>query len=118
MTSSDAAVPKVRIRYPEPFGPSGRDIFRSISSNFELYPWEIVTLTEAARTADRLDRIHADMEDTDDDQRAKLLTEARLSGHHLTRLLASLRIPEETDENTVTRPQRRGGARAAYKARR
>ncbi len=45
------------------------------------------------------------------------IVEARQQSIVLTRLLASMRLPVG-DEDDLTRPQRRGGARGAYAARR
>ncbi|QHG80576.1 hypothetical protein D1O33_00470 [Rhodococcus rhodochrous] len=81
-------------------------------SGFDLNAHEKRILLEACRVADRLDNIndHLAVEPLD----KKLLTEARMQGHHLTRLLASLRMPEVDEDGNVVRAQRRGGARGTY----
>ncbi len=53
----------------------------------------------------------------DDQAPHPAIVEARQQSIVLTRLLASMRLPVG-DEDDLTRPQRRGGARGAYAARR
>ena len=106
---------------PSDLGTRGLTLWRSIADEFDLPQHEAELLHEAARVADRLDSldaiIRADGVTVQSPQGVKAhpaLTEARAQEVILTRLVASLRIPDEGD----ARPQRRGGSRGAYAARR
>jgi hypothetical protein len=107
---------------PEPFGPSGADLWREIADEFDLSVAERLLLTAACRTADRLDRLHAEADGaplvlegrTGSPVANPLLVEARQQSVLLSRLVASLRVPEAAQDGQERRPQRRGAARRAY----
>jgi hypothetical protein len=108
---------------PEDLGPGGRALWTSIADVFELAEHERALLHEACRVADRLDALDAVVRldgvtvSTPQGLRAHpALVEARQQGVVLSRLVASLRLPD--DDEPEDRPQRRGGARGAYAARR
>ena len=107
---------------PENLGPRGLALWDSIADRFDLERHEAELLHEAARVADRLDLLDAavrrDGVTISGPQGLRAhpaLTEARQQELILTRLVASLRVP---DEETGERPQRRGAGRGAYAARR
>lgn len=106
---------------PENLGPRGRALWDSIAGEFDLAKHEEDLLHEAARVADRLDALDVvvrregvTVQTPQGVQAHPALKEARAQEIVLTRLVASLRIPDEDDK----RPQRRGGARSPYTARR
>ena len=106
---------------PENLGPRGRALWDSIADEFSLAKHEEDLLHEAARVADRLDgldevirREGVTVQSPQGVKAHPALVEARAQEIVLTRLVASLRIPDE-DGNT---PQRRGGARTPYLGRR
>lgn len=108
-------------RAPARLGKSGRQLWRSIVDVYDLDTHEALTLTEACRVADRLDRL-AEAADAapltvtnskGDEVSQPLLVESRQQAVVFTRLLASLRLPVG-DEDDASRPQRRGAARGAY----
>lgn len=106
---------------PENLGPRGLTLWESIAEGFDLAQHEADLLHEAARVADRLDDLDAvvrrDGVTVSTPQGPKAhpaLVEARQQSIVLTRLVASLRIPDEEGHA----PQRRGGARTPYTARR
>jgi hypothetical protein len=104
---------------PKGLQATGRRLWRAILADYHLEVHELLTLTEACRVIDRLDRIAAEVEDAPltvtnhrgDEVSNPLLCEARAQEIVYTRLIASLRLPD-TDE--TIRPQRRGGARGTY----
>ena len=104
---------------PKDLGPAGRRLFTSIADEFDLEIFEELLLLEAARCADRLDTLAAAQKGADlviTNSRGDLVTspflvEARMQQINLTRLLASLRLPQGESD---ARPQRRGAARGAY----
>lgn len=108
-------------RAPRGLERSGRRLWRSIVDVYELDVHEQLMLVEACRVADRLDRLAdaaalADLTVTNskgDEVASPFLVEARQQAVVFSRLLASLRLPTG-DEDDVSRPQRRGGARGAY----
>jgi hypothetical protein len=106
---------------PTDLGPRGLALWGSIADEFDLPQHEAELLHEAARVADRLDAldsvVRADGVTVATPQGVKAhpaLSEARQQEIVLTRLVASLRIPDEDDK----RPQRRGAGRGSYSARR
>jgi hypothetical protein len=115
--------PKAPKAPPPPAGlaASGGTLWRSVTAEYDLEIFEELLLLQAARTADRLDRLAAEaadntvtVENMKGDQVAHpALVESRQQAITLSRLLASLRLPsgEEVGER---RPQRRGASRGAY----
>ncbi|MDF3307856.1 hypothetical protein P3H15_22800 [Rhodococcus sp. T2V] len=108
-------------KYPERFGSSGRELWGEIDSKFSLNVPEKLVLKQACRAADRLDEIQAEMNGQALVVQGKvqpvanpLMVEFRLQAQLLTKLIASLRIPDVAPEQPVSRPQRRGGARGTY----
>lgn len=106
---------------PEELGESGRRLWDDFVSKFDFEEHELALLIEAARVKDRLDAldkiIRAEgmtIQSPHGPKAHPALVEARQQEIVLTRIVASLRLPDEEDE----RPQRRGGARGAYAARR
>jgi hypothetical protein len=107
---------------PEDLGPRGCALWTSVADVFELEEHERALLHEAARVADRLEALDAVVRDegvtitTPQGVKAHpALVEARQQGVVLTRLVASLRLPDDDED---VRPQRRGGGRGAYASRR
>lgn len=98
-------------------------MWRSVVELYDLAEHELAILRVACRTSDRLEDIAnvlageklVTVNAKGDQIPHPLLVEQRMQGQALTRLLASLRMPEEAPEDQeLTRPQRRGSARAAY----
>lgn len=85
-----------------------------MADEFELSQAEQQLLLQAARTADLLDALQAELDVhglTDAEGRlSPVVVELRQQRITLTRLIASLRLPDDDD----VRPQRRGAARGAY----
>lgn len=112
----------------EPSGLStgGSELWVSVTADHDLDATQLVTLTEACRAKDRLDKLDELLRgeadtwmrlthrlQTDD---YELKIDAALSGANATanllkQLLASLRLP---DKVSGARPQQRGGGRGAY----
>lgn len=99
----------------------GRALWASVADEYELAEHERSLLHEASRVADRLAAldavVRAEGVTVTSPQGVKAhpaLVESRQQEVTLTRLIASLRLPSDEGE----RPQRRGGARGAYAARR
>lgn len=110
-------------RAPKGLKASGRALWRAVLADFELNESERRMLIEAARTADQLDELSQVIADEgvlgSDGRPHPAMVEARLQRLSLARLLASLRIPDEDDdEDGLVRPQRRGRARGSYRGRR
>ena len=106
---------------PDELGESGRKLWDDYTSKFEFEEHELALLVEAARVKDRLDALDKiirsegmTVQSPHGPKAHPALVEARQQEIVLTRIVASLRLPDEDDE----RPQRRGGARGAYAARR
>jgi hypothetical protein len=106
---------------PEDLGASGRAFWLSLAGTFDFEEHELAVVEEAARVKDRLDELDAvvrsegvTVESPQGVKAHPALVEARAQEVVLTRLVASLRLPDEND----VRPQRRGGGRGAYSARR
>ncbi len=111
------------VETPEPpaeTGQSARRLWSEVVGRFELDEHELALLTEAVRTIDLLDRL-ASVVDADGPMVTSArgervihpaAIEARQQRVVLTRLVASLRLPEDSDVDI--RPQRRGSARGAY----
>ncbi len=94
---------------------SGRRLWADVLTRFELDEHELAMLREACRTVDQLD-VLAGILATEglilQDKPHPALVESRQLRIVLTRLVASLRLPDEAS----VRPQRRGAARGAYRA--
>jgi len=115
---------------PKGLGARGRRLWKDITDLHDLDPAQTITLEEACRTADRLDKLDDKLtgrEDAwahllprvdlgDDDTRVielridGALSEARQQQNILKQLLAALRLPDEAGK----KPQQRG-PRGAYK---
>ncbi len=101
---------------------SGRRLWASIVTVFELKEHELALLRETVRTVDTLDRLDAlvradgGMIDTPNGVKVHPgLVEARQLRIALARLLAALRLPDgEVGTESQGRRQRRAGARGVY----
>jgi hypothetical protein len=108
-------------RTPAGLGTSGKKLWRSVVTEYDLQVHEEILLLEASRCSDRLDRLAEEaakgtvtVRNIKGDQVAHpAMVEARQQGAALSRLLASLRLPSG-DEGDMSRPQRRGAARGSY----
>lgn len=106
-------------RTPKGVGSTGKKLWSEVLSEHELTQSEFAILTAACRCITTLERIADELESTaltslnarGDVVASPLVVEQRQQAATLTRLIASLRLPEEPD---AARPQRRGAARAAY----
>jgi hypothetical protein len=104
---------------PAGLNTAGRQLWKSVTDEYELDRHELLLLREACRTADRLDRLADEaigapvtVENHRGDQVAHpAMVESRQQAITLTRLLASLRLPSGEEDG---RPQRRGAARGSY----
>lgn len=104
-------------RTPAGLGPRGRRLWRSLVDDFDLAEHERGLLLEACRTSDDLDRLAAVVATEGvvvDGKPHPALVEARQLRIVLSRLVASLRVPEDPEES-AGRPQRRGAARGTYR---
>lgn len=104
-------------RTPPGLGTRGRKLWRAITGEFELPEHEAGLLLEACRTSDDLDRLAAVVAAEGvvvDGKPHPALVEARQLRIVLSRLVASLRVPDDPDDATG-RPQRRGGSRGHYR---
>lgn len=115
-------------RAPVGLSASGRALWRKVTSEHELDAVQEVTLGEACRAKDRLEKLdlilRGDTETWDRLTAAGLANEvagpvyidraleaANTTANLMKQLLASLRL---TDPTTGSRPRRRGAARGAY----
>jgi hypothetical protein len=107
-------------------GPGGRSLWDAIADSHDLDAAQLVTLAEACRAKDRLDKLdellrgdvdtwaHLTHRLQTEDYELKIdaaLTQANATANLMKQLLAALRLP---DQATGKRPQQRGGARGAY----
>lgn len=114
-------------RAPAGLAVGGRSLWNEVAGDHELDATQRVTLLEACRAKDRLDKLDLLLRGDVDtwvnlthklqtaDYELKIdqaLSGANATANLLKQLLASLRLP---DEATGKRPQQRGGARGAYK---
>lgn len=114
-------VRKAPSRTPTGLKAAGRSLWQSVVGDFDLDRHEELLLLQACRCADRLDQMARALDQAPltvtnargDEVPHPLLTESRQQSLTLARLLASLRLPSGENEQ-VTRPQRRGAARASY----
>ena len=112
---------------PEGLAAGGLSLWAAIVDEHELSALQLVTLTEACRAKDRLDKLddllrgdaetwmHLTHRLQTEDYELKIdaaLSSANVTANLMKQLLAALRLP---DEATGKRPQQRGGARGAYK---
>ncbi len=100
-------------------GPQGKRLWSEVLGEHELTQSELAILTAACRCITTLERIADELANTaltslnarGDVVASPLIVEQRQQSACLTRLIASLRLP---DDDCEVRPQRRGGARGAY----
>ncbi|SRR6266568_6674283 len=93
-------------RPPKGLKTAGRRLYGSITAAFELEPWELVQLEQAARTADALEALQGEVDAAGpmvDGRVHPALVELRQQRITLARLVAALRIPDADG----LRPQRR-----------
>jgi hypothetical protein len=102
---------------PAELGPAGLALWHELADSFDFEPHNLPILGEACRIRDRLDEldtvVRADGVTVQTPQGIKAhpaLVESRQQQITMTRLVASLRLPDEDG----TMPQRRGGARGSY----
>jgi hypothetical protein len=108
-----------KTKTPPGLGTAGKRLWADVIDSYDLDVHEQLLLVECCRCADRLDRLAKAGQDAPltvtnsrGDQVANpLLTESRQQQITLSRLLASLRLPQGEAEG---RPQRRGAARGSY----
>jgi hypothetical protein len=114
---------------PTGLGAGGRDLWKSVTDVNQLDAPQKVTLLEACRAKDRLDKLdellrcdvdtwatlHLDPHSSDGNifelRITQALMQANSTANLLKQLLAALRLP---DASTGRRPQARGGARGTY----
>lgn len=117
----------VAVRTPAGLATGGRNLWKSITDGHDLDAVQQVTLLEACRSKDRLDKLDEVLRG-DVDVWARLvdnpvtegfelkidaaLSQANSTANLLKQLLAALRLPDEAGK----KPQQRGGARGAYAA--
>lgn len=104
---------------PEDLGDAGRALWDALADSFDFETQEAALLVEACRVKDRLDALDSVVRDqgvtVTSPQGVKAhpaLVEARQQQITLSRLIASLRLPDEEDN----KPQRRGRSRGTYRA--
>lgn len=118
---------------PEGLGTPGLAFWHSVVTALDLEPHETVLLVEVVRTIDVLDHLDATVRREGAMIQGKrgpeahpAAREARAQRITLSRLLATLRLPDDwsaPDKPTVSpserlrRPQRRGAARSPYSSR-
>lgn len=116
------------LKVPSGLSAGGRALWKSIADEHELDPAQRVTLLEACRAKDRLDKLddvlrgdgHTWMqlvEVFNSEQISELritqaLQQANSTANLMKQLLAAMRLPDSSGQ----RPQQRGGARGAYAA--
>jgi hypothetical protein len=104
---------------PDGLATAGRRLWTSVVDRFDLDEHESSLLLQACRAADTLDRLAAKSADAQltvvnargDEVTNPLFVESRQQSLALSRLIASLRLPEGDE---AERPQRRGANRASY----
>ena len=114
---------------PTGLGEGGRTLWQDVTGAHDLDPVQRVTLLEACRAKDRLDKLDDVLRGDGDtwmklyvDPRAEdgtvyelsitqALAQANATANLMKQLVAALRLPDEAGK----RPQQRGGARGAYK---
>jgi hypothetical protein len=107
---------------PPGLGKTGANVWNALQQLAEFDPWEEVMLMQACLVADRMEALaeaqaQAPLTVTNhkgDEVASPYLVESRMQAAIYTRLVASLRIP---DNSTGKQPQHRGAARGNYGAR-
>jgi hypothetical protein len=108
---------------PKGTGPSGKALWTSVLTDYELEQHEIQLLREMCRTVDTLDTLHAAVQADgafiDGPHGRKChpgITESRQLRIALARLAAAIRLPagDDGDQPAGRRPQRRGSPRGVY----
>jgi hypothetical protein len=120
---------QIQAKAPAGLAVGGRDLWKAITDAHELDAGQIVTLLEACRAKDRLDKLdellrgdvdtwatlHLDPRSVEGNiyelRVTQALVQANSTANLLKQLLAALRLP---DAATGRKPQARGGARGAY----
>ena len=92
---------------PRGLKPSGRELWDSVCTDFELEPYEASLLLQACQTADIIADLHAVIGTLGVDCASKELAEIRQQRLAFARLIVALRLPGGLDEGQVRRPQRR-----------
>ena len=95
-------MPEGRQRAPSGLGPAGRSLWRRVSAGLALRPDETALLEAAARTADELAALEAELRDAPAQVKGSmgqprpnpLYAEVRSHREALRRLLGSLDVPE------------------------
>jgi len=115
------------VRTPAGLSSGGRNLWKSVTDDHELDASQEVTLLEACRAKDRLDKLDEVLRGDEEtwmrlikDDRTEYhelkidaaLTAANSTANLLKQLLAALRLPDAEGK----KPQQRGGARGAYAA--
>lgn len=106
-------------RIPAGLKTSGRTLWKAVTDQFELDEHEFITLKEACRTADRLDELDKEMQDEPltvvnskgDETANPRIVEQRQQSLTYTRLIASLKLP---DEEGRLAPGNSGASRGSY----
>ena len=104
---------------PPGLSTAGRNLWRSVTVDYELEVHEHLLLLQACRCADRLDEMATALRTAPltvrnsrgDEVAHPLLIESRQQSLTLSRLIASVRLPSGEEEG---RPQRRGASRGSY----
>ena len=114
-------------RIPAGLSAGGRSLWKSVTDAHDLDAVQEVTLLEACRSKDRLDKLDEVLRGDEEtwmrlikDDRSEYhelkidaaLASANTTANLLKQLLAALRLPDEEGK----KPQQRGGARGAYAA--
>lgn len=114
-------------RMPPGLSAGGRALWKEVVDAHDLDALQVVTLTEACRAKDRLDKLDGILRGDGDtwaelvhdlrteDYELKIdaaLSSANATANLMKQLLAALRLP---DAAAGQRPQQRGGARGAYR---
>jgi hypothetical protein len=113
---------------PDGLADGGVTLWKSVVADHDLDATQLVTLTEACRAKDRLDKldellrgdidswlilVHKTLTEDYELKIDQALSAANATANLMKQLLASLRLP---DVDSGKRPQARGGARGAYKS--
>lgn len=106
-------------RVPAHLKAGGKKLWKAISDEFELGEHELSVLLEAARTVDALDELEKIVRSEGVTHQSPqgvrahpALVEARQQRVTLAKLVASLRIPLEDEQEANRTPQKRSGVRA------
>ena len=104
---------------PSTLKAGGKKLWESVTDEFDLGEHELSVLLEAARTVDALDALESIVRQegvtnvSPQGVRAHpALVEARQQRVTLAKLIASLRIPMDDDQEAGRTPQRRSGVRS------